>query len=636
MRVDLKKFLFIGSKGDQAAFFAAAQKAGIAEFINPTGARAPHLSTQAENYIEAIKTLRHYILDKHQDKKKELSHARIICTEVLSLKKKKLEADAALQQTEQEIKRIKPFGDFSIEAIHALEKEMKKKIHFYIAKTSKNMDAQEKDLVLINSLDGIDYFIAIGDDVIQHRDLILEEITESLSTLQKRARELRHEIHTVEGQLKELTRYSWLLHYALTEELNRVGFDFANSSVNVLLDESLFVIEAWVPINRKKELFELTARFNVYTEEVHIEPKDTLPTYLENKGLHKVGEDLVHIFDVPSATDKDPSIWLLSCFALFFAMIVGDAGYGLIFLLVALLMRYKISNLKGLLKRFVTLVTILGVSCILWGAAMSSFFGIKLSDGNPLRRYAPITWLLEKKADYHLERKDDVYQFWIKQVPELAKAKTGEEFMAMSNSMNLPESPEGRFIMNIGMELALMAGCIHIILGLLRYIRKNPIGAGWIAFIIGGYLYVPEYLDGTSILNFACGLDRSKAADVGLYLLGGGLSFSLIAALFFNGLLGIFEIMTSVQIFADILSYLRIFALGLAGSVVSSTTNDLVANMPVVIAVIALIFAHSINILLSIMGGVIHGLRLNFLEWYHYSFEGGGKQFKPLELHTFE
>ena len=94
--------------------------------------------------------------------------------------------------------------------------------------------------------------------------------------------------------------------------------------------------------------------------------------------------------------------------------------------------------------------------------------------------------------------------------------------------------------------------------------------------------------------------------------------------------------MTAIQVFADILSYLRIFALGLAGSIMSSTINQLSSQMPLFIGIITIIFAHTINILLSIMGGTIHGLRLNFLEWYHYSFEGGGRPFKPLELHTFE
>jgi len=99
-----------------------------------------------------------------------------------------------------------------------------------------------------------------------------------------------------------------------------------------------------------------------------------------------------------------------------------------------------------------------------------------------------------------------------------------------------------------------------------------------------------------------------------------------------NKWLGLLEIMNSIQVFADILSYLRLYALGLAGAIVAATINEMAAKMPVVIAFVVILMAHGINMILGIMSGVIHGLRLNFLEWYHYSFEGGGKAFKPLRL----
>ena len=144
------------------------------------------------------------------------------------------------------------------------------------------------------------------------------------------------------------------------------------------------------------------------------------------------------------------------------------------------------------------------------------------------------------------------------------------------------------------------------------------------------------HLDATSMLHFAAGLDKATAAVFGLNLIWIGLAYSVIVAIIRGGIFGIFEVMTAIQVFADILSYLRIFALGLAGSIMSATINQLTGQMPLLLAIVTVIFSHAINILLSIMGGTIHGLRLNFLEWYHYSFEGGGKQFRPLELHTFE
>jgi V/A-type H+-transporting ATPase subunit I len=90
--------------------------------------------------------------------------------------------------------------------------------------------------------------------------------------------------------------------------------------------------------------------------------------------------------------------------------------------------------------------------------------------------------------------------------------------------------------------------------------------------------------------------------------------------------------MNMVQIFGDVLSYIRLYALALAGMMVASTFNNLGISVGIIGGIFIILFGHLTNVSLSIMGGVIHGLRLNFLEWYHYSFEGGGRLFNPLRL----
>jgi V/A-type H+-transporting ATPase subunit I len=100
-----------------------------------------------------------------------------------------------------------------------------------------------------------------------------------------------------------------------------------------------------------------------------------------------------------------------------------------------------------------------------------------------------------------------------------------------------------------------------------------------------------------------------------------------------NGLLGI------VQIFSDVLSYLRLFALGIATVYMAQTFNmlaeSIVQGVPYVgyvLALLILIAGHFVNLLLGVMGGVIHGLRLNFLEWYRWCFTGDGLVYKPFCL----
>lgn len=92
------------------------------------------------------------------------------------------------------------------------------------------------------------------------------------------------------------------------------------------------------------------------------------------------------------------------------------------------------------------------------------------------------------------------------------------------------------------------------------------------------------------------------------------------------------ETLNVIQVFSDVLSYLRLYALGMAGMIVAQTFNGLGERFGIVIGTIIILIGHTVNINLSIMSGVIHGLRLNFLEWYHYCFEGGGKLFNPLRL----
>ena len=114
--------------------------------------------------------------------------------------------------------------------------------------------------------------------------------------------------------------------------------------------------------------------------------------------------------------------------------------------------------------------------------------------------------------------------------------------------------------------------------------------------------------------------------------MAGGLGLAFALSLIQHRLKGLLEPMTVIQIFADTMSYLRIYALSLAGAMVSATINEFAGAAIFVVGALLFVIGHITNIALSIMGGVIHGLRLNFLEWYHYSFEGGGKKFNPLRF----
>jgi V/A-type H+-transporting ATPase subunit I len=177
---------------------------------------------------------------------------------------------------------------------------------------------------------------------------------------------------------------------------------------------------------------------------------------------------------------------------------------------------------------------------------------------------------------------------------------------------------------------------IHIALSFARYLPRNYSHIGWIAVLFGAYLYFPNYLKATSLLYYVFGIPPQVGATEGLYLMLGGLTAAVAIGIITSGIAGLLELVNVIQVFADVMSYLRLYALGLAGTIVSQTINEISASVPFVVAVVLLVIAHAVNMALGIIGGVIHGLRLNFLEWYHYSFEGGGKLFRPLKLEQIE
>lgn len=636
MRIDVKKFLFVGLEQDKDSFFKKAQEIGVIDFIDI--GKNKEQSTAVNNTVSVIKILRG-LPTMAQEDLTEFSLAEGIVYKILQLHSTLEKLFEERRIVNLEIARIGIFGDFSLNDLHYIEKHGHRKIQFYFAKQGARTETLPPGLIYIASEHGLDYFVAINESPTQYHKYVEIRIEKPLGSLKKRFHEIEKEIHAVEQRLKTYEKYNTFLHHALIHKLNTYNLHAAQNDAPTTLDNSLFVVAGWVPVNKTSSLHPLTTKMHVHAEEVAIEPTDVIPTYLENDGLHRIGEDVIHIYDTPSHKDKDPSMWVLVSFAFFFSFIVGDGGYGLIFLAVALYLRYKYSDIKGSKRRLLNLFTLLCGACILWGLLTSAFFGISLSPDNPLRKYSLIEWMVEKKAAYHISHKDATYTYWVNKYPQLKTIQDPSTFVQQAHSgegSNIDYDLMSKFSDNIMLELALFVGVTHILISMFRYLNRNWIMLGWILFLIGCYLYLPDYLDATSMTQYIFGIESDIAAKIGMYLIIGGVSLAIVIAIFKNKLLGILEFMTAIQVFSDVLSYLRLYALGLAGSIVTATINESAAGLPFIVAIVLILIGHTVNILLSIMSGVIHGLRLNFLEWYHYSFEGDGKQFTPLKKLSIE
>lgn len=633
MRIDVKKFLFVGFKGALQDFFEKSQQIGLVHFIDSRQMKAKEVPQDIQDITNAIKVVRE-LPTAEQEEPEKFSEVDVMAGKVISLKHDIERLEEEKRMLRLEIARIDVFGDFSLNDIEFIEEETGRTLQFYFGKKGVADEELPEELVYVASEHGMDYFLAVNKEPKQYDHLVEMKIDQELSTLRLRLDEVENDIAHLETSLKSYSKYNEFFHYALTVKHNHYELDKAKSYAREPIDGQLFSVEGWVPVNRVDELRSFLADTEVHMAEISLEEGEEPPTYLENEGYGRIGEDLVHIYDTPANTDKDPSLWVLASFAIFFAMIINDGGYGLLFLAGALYFKFKNAQLKKAGLRFWKLSMVLFGSCVVWGLMTNSFFGVSVGPDNPLRKVSVLHWLVEQKAEYHLEQKDETYKEWVKKYPEIANAENSQEFLlGAKKEKNGKVTYEmiDKFSDSILMELALLVGIIHICVSFIRYLDRNWAGIGWIIAIIGSYLYFPLFLGATSMATYVFGLNREEIAQDGLYMIYGGLAIAVVLGIVKDKLLGLLEITNLIQIFADVLSYLRLYALGLAGAIIGQTVNDIAGSLMYLPALILIGIGHGLNMVLAVIGGVIHGLRLNFIEWYHYSFDGGGKLFSPLK-----
>lgn len=638
MRINVKKCFFIGSEKIKNDFFSKSQELGVIEFFGSH--KSSNFSEDMLSLVEAIRILnRLEEIVGFQEKTKDIPYNTFILADKVVKNKKRIEElESEIKALDKDIARVIPLGDFVFKDIETLSKNLKKSFRFF---SYKNLPSTNNDFpdnfIYITSAHKLNYYLAIGLDSEVPEGFSEIKVVASYKELQKKQQYLQEEVLSLKSELKGFIAYKEDIKNTFHELYNNFSLQEGIAQSESCLKNHLFFVYGCIPENKITLIQSFGEQEGVYIDETEIHENDKVPTYLENTGVSRLGEDLVDIYDTPSPRDKDPSSWVFGFFALFFSMIVNDAGYGLVFLLTTAFLFIRLKNntilFKQGLRRFLSLTAILSCTCIIWGLCNSSFFGISLPKNDFFEKFSVLQLAAKEKAKYYMEKKPLAYQELVKEKPEIEKAKDVSEFLEMVTPKRDPKQesiPYDSFKENIFMELSLFIGAIHLILALLRYLRINYSGLGWVFFIIGGYLFFPTYLHSISLIHYLFHVPYLLGGQIGLFLISFGILLAIILAILQKKLGGIGEISQIVQVFSDVLSYLRIYALALAGTMMAVTFNNVSSNLPWVLGFIVLIFGHSINIALAIMGGVIHGLRLNFIEWYHYSFEGGGHKFKPL------
>lgn len=447
-----------------------------------------------------------------------------------------------------------------------------------------------------------EYFLTVSEQPVVVERALLVEYDSSLSEIEQK---MKKNEQTQEEILMKLYRASTktqeMLEYHL-EELTKVHFGKAEAGSLVALDGSLFALRVWCPEKEYSAALQSLSDIPVDSIELAIEESDKVPTKIVNKAPVNLGDDLVKIYDPPSYKDWDPSAWVLFSFTIFFAMIMADGGYGILLVVLMLFLKWKVKSPAPSLTRFFNLTILLGSATFIYGLVTGGFFGLNLETPT-FAILAPVTSFIK--------------------------------------SFRIIDSTSADSMSKM-MTLSVVVGILHIdislILRIFRSIKDerdflNPlINIAWISGIWFFYFWYTN--DGTS---------NQTAADlyktILLYHLVGVFILYAAATKSFNpgkwlafGLLGVYN---GVQFFSDVLSYIRLFALGLSGALIAQTFNGMAMDVwnigawAIPFAILVFILGHTLNIGLCIMGGVIHGLRLNFLEWYRWTFEGGGRLFEP-------
>lgn len=637
MRVDVEKYLVVGPAEYRDRFFSMIQGLGVMEFISPTPLPLER-SHEIETIIEAIHILKRRIPVKQAISLFHYREALALASHIVETNEMIEKEQEKLGALEKEAVRIEPFGEFSVDEVHRIEKKSGHRFQYFCAKRGEYEGyLKDGELFYINSRHNLDYFVAISKKTRSFPGLIEMKIERSLFELREEIATSRRLIDMWEGELANLSRQERFLKQGLISALNRYNLSQAKERMGENVEGGeLFMATGWVPKNKHSFLEVVMNELPVHFEKVKSEKTDRIPTYLENKGFKRSGEDLIEIYDTPSTHDKDPSPWVLFAFGLFFSMIVADAGYGLFLLMITLFLWYKNRRKGGLVIRMLRLSLFLSIGCILWGILSASFFSLPFEPNSHWRLFSVIDWLAQKKVAYYIAVKPEGYLNLLQEHPNLAAIHDPVKFM-MSNVKEDGSYPLYDFFSrNALLEVALFIGVVHVFLGMMRYMTRHWAGAGWGLFLIGGYLYFPVMMKAPSFVQYLLGIPPALAGPIGLYLLGIGISLAFILALLQNRLVGLVEPMHVIGVFGDVMSYLRIYALGLASMILGATFNSMATKLPLFVGVFVIIFGHSVNIMMGLMSGVIHGLRLNFIEWYHYSFEGGGKKFKPLALYELD
>jgi V/A-type H+-transporting ATPase subunit I len=581
----MKKVALIGAAPDKARALEELQDLGCMHLVPfASEAEAPEelTSSAARRAREALRYLLDSRLKQYQVQYEDDFDILAVTEEALANRARKREVQERIDATVDRIRQVEPWGNFELPPVEDLAGY---RLWFYvIAHYQLRKITTDRPWKIVHRDSRHSYVVVLSEDLPPPNSLPVPRSklgTRSLARLRRTLSEAELEMEDVRAERWALTRFISLMIRNLARAEDTAALSQASRSA---LDAGeIFAVAGWVPDNRIELVSTFAEVRGLVCTLSDPEPDDDPPVLLRNPGSLAPGEDLVTFYQIPGYGDWDPSPVIYVSFALFFAMIVADAAYGAIIGVMTVFFWKRMARTASL-RRTRKLLTSITFACIAYGVLVGSYFGAAPSPSSWLGR---LHWL-------------DINDF---------------------NSM---------------MGLSIGVGVVHLIIanGVTAWQHRGQSTAlapvGWILTLGGGFAaYLGEVDRGlisgviglALVLLFSSTRRIRKATDV--------------VRRFVDGVLAVTNVSKA---FGDILSYLRLFALGLASASLAVTFNQLGADMmgqqrgiALLLALLVLTLGHGLNFILGIVSGVVHGLRLNVIELYNWSVFGEGKPFEAFE-----
>ena len=410
------------------------------------------------------------------------------------------------------------------------------------------------------------------------------------TALEKEIAAVQDDIEQKDKHLAELKCHEGDLRKEMDRIASKLDLHLAQVAGEKAAEDYITVFEGFAPADKEAGLRALLDQEHVFYVADRAKVDDNPPIKLKNNKFVSMFELLTDMYGRPKYNEFDPTVFISIFFMLFFAFCMGDMGYGLVLILGSL-------ALKKVLGKIAPLGVTLGIATTVVGFLFHTFFSTDM-----------LTWT------------------WL---PEAVK------------KCMLPATIAG---FDGTMVLAILVGIVHICLAMIVKTYQstkekgfaNSLGTwGWTLLIVGGVI-----VGGLALMGV-----MDKAVTKWVIIILGGLS--ALGIFFLNDLhrnplknlgAGLWETYnTATGLLGDVLSYLRLYALGLAGAKLGEAFNAIgqqalgdggIGWLPFILIVV---IGHTLNIAMCILGAFVHPLRLNFLEFFKNSgYEGSGRDYHPL------